>query len=130
MLWMNAFCFSESASARLSENDPLAELRGAEAHVHVLGVFEHDIEMRIAGVAWVSAALSAAPANSFHRVAIQHPVADVDGVDVLLDDDIAGEHAVLHPVAQPEHRGRQIRKIKTQRVAIVMGGAGHDVAQS
>ena len=38
---------------------------------------------------------------------LKNPVADVDDVDVLLDDDVAGERAVVNPIAQPTFpRGR------------------------
>src|SRR5260370_16627090 len=38
----------------------------------------------------------------------ENPVTDVDYVNVLLDDDVAGKRAVVDPVAQAALRGRRV----------------------
>ncbi len=50
----------------------------------------------------MSDSVAAACCCGFDGVSTDDPVAEVDDVDVLLDEDIAGEDAVPEPVAQPE----------------------------
>ena len=88
----------------------LAELRGGEADVHVARVGEDAVEVAPA-VALVRASGAPAGADRLHRVALQEPVRDVDDVDVLLHDDVAGEGLVVHPVAQAALRGARVRPV-------------------
>src|SRR6185503_15852490 len=83
------------------------ELRGGEADVHVARVGE-DAVVVAAAIALVGAAGAAGGADRLHRVRLQQPVRDVDDVDVLLDDDVAGERDVVDPVAQATRRGRRV----------------------
>ena len=76
----------------------------------VARVAEHAVEVAPA-VALVGAARAASRAHGLHRVRLQQPVGDVDDVDVLLDDDVAGEHPVVDPVAQPPLGGRGVRPV-------------------
>src|SRR5215467_1339673 len=39
---------------------------------------------------------------------VEDPVANVDGVNVLFDDDVAGEHAIVNPIAQTAFDGRRV----------------------
>ena len=39
---------------------------------------------------------------------LKNPVANVDDVNVLLNDDVAGEHAVVNPVTEPPLGGRSV----------------------
>jgi len=52
-------------------------------------------------VALVGPPGAAAGPDSLHRVPLEQPVGHVDDVDVLLDDDVAGEDPIVDPVAQP-----------------------------
>src|ERR1700735_879941 len=37
----------------------------------------------------------------FHWMSLQHPIADVDSMDILLQDDVARKYAVIQPVPEP-----------------------------
>ncbi len=54
---------------------------------------------------------------------LQYPVAYVEGVDVLLDDDIAGQHAVIEPVADAPlgRRGVVVPRVEERTVVIRLG---------
>src|SRR5436305_274109 len=54
-------------------------------------------------------AAPSAHAVDFHRVGFHHPVHDVDAVDVLFDDVIAGEPGVVEPVANLVFQVRPLR---------------------
>ena len=54
--------------------------------------------------------VAAAGGDGFEGMRAEHPVADVDDVDVLLDQDVAGEGAVPEPVAQARLIGRHARR--------------------
>ena len=43
--------------------------------------------------------VTATSGRRFHGVRTEHPIAQVDDVDILLDEDVAGEDAVPQPVA-------------------------------
>src|SRR5437879_1611651 len=76
----------------------LVKLSRVECDVNVARIAEDHVEV-IVHVPGVRADLAAAHALGFDGVGLQHPVANVDGVNVLLHDDIPGKHAVPHPVA-------------------------------
>ncbi len=86
--------------------------------------------MRIDIVAFGRAAIAAARPDGAERMRAQYPIANIDGVDILLDDDVARKHAILQPVADAQllPHGAGILRIIRQR-AIVMRGAANDVAQ-
>src|ERR1041385_622409 len=48
---------------------------------------------------------------------IQNPVADVNDVNILLDDDVAGENLVVHPVAQANFIRRSFGPLRPIDVA-------------
>src|SRR5215472_9471330 len=57
----------------------------------------------------------------------ENPVADVDDVDVLLHDNVAGQNSVANPVTEPHFFGRRLRPIGTVDVAgEIMGFAADD----
>ena len=76
----------------------------------VAGVGE-DAVVVAPGVALVGPARAAARAHRLHRVPLQEPVGDVDDVDVLLHDDVAGQRLVVDPVAQAPLGGRGGRPV-------------------
>ena len=57
----------------------------------------------VPAVADVGAHLSPAAAGGLHGVGAEEPVRDVQGMNVLLDNDVAGEGLVEDPVPQPRH---------------------------
>src|SRR5215470_10930198 len=62
---------------------------------------------------------------------LENPVADINDVNVLLDDDVAGEHAVVHPVAEAALGGRGVGPSGPVEVAAqVVGFAAGDFAES
>ena len=54
--------------------------------------------------------LAAAGAVGLERAGLEQPVADVEDVDVLLDDDVAGERLVEDPVAERGRRGSDVAR--------------------
>src|SRR5712692_8987185 len=54
-------------------------------------------------------ALAAAGCRSFQRMALENPVANVDHVNVLFHDDVAGKNTVVHPIAQAMLGRRGVR---------------------
>src|SRR5215472_19119481 len=62
---------------------------------------------------------------------LENPVADINDVNVLLDDDVSGEHAVVHPVAEAALGGRGVGPSGPVEVAAqVVGFAAGDFAES
>jgi len=61
---------------------------------------------------------------------LEDPIADVDHMDVLFDDDVTGEHAVAHPIPQPALRGRGVGPGRAIDVpGQIIGFSADDVAQ-
>src|ERR1017187_10593070 len=102
--------------------------------MNIVGILEYDVEVRVAIVArpgrLAGASVAPAAADGLQRMARQHPVADIQRMNVLLDDDIAGEHAILDPIAQPQRRplGRPCPLLR--RGAVIVGFARRDFSQS
>ena len=67
--------------------------------MHIIGIGVIDLVV-IPAVAEVGEDVAAAGRGSFERVRAEHPVAEIDDVDVLFDEDVAGEGAIPEPVAQ------------------------------
>ena len=88
--------------------------------MYVLGIGE-----RYRGVAEaiVRAPLAAARAGGFHGMSLEHPIADVDGVYILLHDNVAAEHFVMDPVAQPVHVRRSVGMRGIDVIAVIVGSA-------
>ena len=81
-------------------------------------------------VAWKVAASPAVAADGFHRVALHHPVADIDDVNILLHDDVAGKNAVVDPIAEALLGRSGVRPRRTIDIAReVMSFTTDDVAQ-
>ena len=78
----------------------------------------------IPAVADIDARLAAAGALRLDRVRLQVPVRDVDHVDVLLDDDVAGQRLVEDPVAQARRRGA-LRGLRLQAAGVVVDVPEH-----
>ena len=76
------------------------ELRRAESDVDAVGVVKNRVVVSVAVAVARRAAEAAAGGGCFQRMRLKDPVADVDDVDVLLDDDVAGEGAVIEPIAK------------------------------
>ena len=98
--------------------------------MHVAGIEEDHVEVRPVIARRFRAAFAPARADGLHGMRLQHPVANIDDVNVLLDDDIAGQNAVVQPVAQPQFGGRGFRVIgHLQERAIVVGCAASNLAE-
>ena len=84
------------------------KLRRTEGHVHIIGIVEDDVvvSVDVAIICWT--AETPARCGNLRRVVLEHPIANVNDVDVLLDDDVAGKNAVVNPVAQTFLDGRRI----------------------
>ncbi len=82
----------------------VAELRGGEADVHVIGIGEVDLVV-VPDVAGVGEDVAAAGGEGLDGMRAEDPVADVDDVDVLFEQDVAGEGAVPEPVAEARFIG-------------------------
>src|SRR5581483_4789190 len=67
---------------------------------------------------------------SLQRMRLQKPVADVDGVNVLLHDDVAGEHLVSQPVPKPRlHRAQAIERRHAGNAGVIVHLSEADGAQ-
>jgi hypothetical protein len=62
----------------------------------------------VVDIAGIRAYFAPTRARGLHRMPLQHPVANVDGVNILFHDDVAGQDAVENPVAQSAFDGRSI----------------------
>src|SRR5262249_61713250 len=61
---------------------------------------------------------------------LQDPVANVDDVDVLFDNDVAGENLVMHPIAQTDFLRRSVGPLWAVDVARkVVGFTADDFAE-
>src|SRR5207302_4173272 len=85
------------------------ELRGAERDVHAAGITEQDVVIAIAIAVIGGAALASSRGGGLHGMRLEDPVADVDYMNILLDDDVTGEHTVVHPIPQPALGGCGVR---------------------
>src|ERR1043166_6861626 len=107
----------------------LGELRGAERHLHAVGIREDGVVVAHAVAVIGGPAAPPGGRADLERMRLQHPIADVDHVNVLLDDDVAREHAVVDPVAEPPFGGRGVGPWRPGDVAReVVRLAAHDVA--
>src|SRR5262245_7692634 len=61
---------------------------------------------------------------------LQDPVANVDDVDVLFDDDVAGKNLVMHPIAETDFLQRSVGPLRAVDVAgKVVSFTADDLAQ-
>ena len=95
---------AEEAQAGVEEPS-LPNCVDAEGEVHVAGIGEVDLVV-VPAVAVMGENIAAAGGGGLERMRAEHPVAEIDDVDVLLDQDVAGEGAIPEPVAQPILVGR------------------------
>src|SRR6266567_9586970 len=77
----------------------LGKLRGAEGNVNAIGIVKEDVVIPV-DVAVGGAALAPARRRSLQGMSLENPVANVDDVNVLFHDDVAGKSAVIQPVAE------------------------------
>ena len=84
------------------------KLRRAEGDVHTIGILKDCVVIAVDVAIICRAAEPAAGGGSLQRMRLENPVANVDDVNVLLDDDVARERAVVQPVAEPPLGGRSI----------------------
>src|SRR5271163_4090346 len=82
-----------------------AVLRGGEGESHAVWIKIVDLVV-IPAIAGVAERAAAAGGDGFERVRAENPVAEVDDVDVLLDEDVSGERGEPEPVAQAVFVGR------------------------
>ena len=70
-------------------------------HARAVGVLvvNREVIVDVAEPRLLDSRLPSAHADRAHRMALEHPVGDVEVVDVLLDDVIAGEPGEVQPVA-------------------------------
>ena len=68
---------------------PLGELRGAECDVDIVGIVEQYVVISVCVAVAGGSALAAASGSSSKRVRLQNPIADIDDVNVLFQDDVA-----------------------------------------
>jgi len=110
------------------ENIVSSELGGCEGKAHVVGIGEVDLVV-IPAIAEVGEDVAAAGRGGFERVGAEHPVAEVDDVDVLLNEDVAGESAVPEPVAQAIFvRAFAFALFLSRGGRVVVTGGGDDFA--
>ena len=109
-----------------------ADLFGTEGHDEVVGEEEQQGEM-VPAVAEERAGASAA-AIGFDGVGVGDPGGDIQGVDVLLGDDIARDHAINAP--GPQTHLRVLRGFAQLAVAVlkhqaglILGIDGHQLAE-
>jgi hypothetical protein len=86
----------------------LGELRRAERNVDGTRIVEEYMIVSVGVAVGGRPAHPAAGAGSFQRMGFEDPVANVDDVNVLFHDDVAGKSAVVDPIAQAALRGRSI----------------------
>src|SRR3989449_6024376 len=102
------------------------KLGGIQADVHVVGIGQQHFEV-VPAVAAVGSDLAAAGGRRLQRVPLEDPVADVNHVDVLFHQDVAREHAVIYPVADPALDGRSIQPGgAVDRARVVVGLTASD----
>src|SRR5215212_840895 len=98
------------------------ELTGREGDPYVVGVLEHDAE-RVPARANVAELAPAGAAGGHWRLA-HDPAGDVERVDVLLRDDVPGEHAGEAPRPQPALGilGPGVLRLRLERIIRVVRG--------
>src|SRR5438067_10988431 len=76
-------------------------------------------------------AFASSGGGHFQWMALQHPIANINDVDVLFQNDVAGERTIVFPVADFQFQRRGIRSWRTVEIAgqIISFGA-NDFAQS
>ena len=77
----------------------VAELRGGKREMHVVGIEVVDLVV-VPAVAGVGEDVAASGGRGLERARAENPVAQVDDVNVLLDQNVSGERAVPEPVAE------------------------------
>src|SRR5208283_1613397 len=104
----------------------LCKLRGAESDFDAIGIMEDHVVIPV-DISISGAAQAPAGRGNFPGVRLQNPVANVNDVDVLLHDDVAGKNAVINPIAQAQLGGRSVRPGRPVNVAgeIVSFAAGN-----
>src|SRR5215472_16406864 len=74
--------------------------------------------------------LGTASGCSLHRMVLQNPVANIDGVDVLLHDDVARKRTVMHPITKAPLLRARVRPVGAPNVTRdVVRLAARDLAQ-
>jgi hypothetical protein len=117
---------SEQVDGRVKSG--IVELAGPEADLYLARVDKDRVEI-VPAIARVGANLAPARAHGAFGVPPEHPIAHVDDVDVLLDNDVAGKRALPNPVAQPLLHGRGVGPIGPVKVpAVVVSQAASDLA--
>src|SRR5439155_17824291 len=74
------------------------ELSGTESDSDVFRIIKDHIIVPV-HVAVGRTHFAAPGCHGLGGMTLQHPIADIDRVNVLFHDDIAGKHAVVHPVS-------------------------------
>ena len=98
--------------------------------MEIAGVSEVDLVV-IPAVAGVGKDVAASGGRGLQRVGAEHPVAEVDDVDVLFHQDVAGEGAKPEPVAEAVLIGRGAGvDFFFRGGSVVVAGDGADFAQA
>src|ERR1700739_3993131 len=79
---------------------PIAsELGGREGEMNISRISEIHLVV-IPAIAGMGQDVAATRGRGLQRVSAEQPVAEIDDVNILLDEDISGERAIPQPVAQ------------------------------
>src|SRR5690606_4571788 len=93
----NAFAAEESL---IHAPPPLIELGRTETYVDIVWIGVDNVEMVIA-VTMIISNLTSASSRRSYRVSPENPITDIDSMNILFNDDIAGEDSVVDPVTKP-----------------------------
>src|SRR5260370_24202092 len=108
----------------------LGKLRGAEGNVDAIGIVKDGVVISV-DVAVGRAPLAPASRGSLQGMSLENPVANVDDVNVLLHNDVAGKNAVIQPVAEATLCVRGVRPGGPVNVAgEIVSFAADDFAKS
>src|SRR5216684_4210243 len=104
MLSTNAFFFSRSANSRLDVKFPVTE-KACDSALSFAGVMGacHGSSPQIPNAPVYGdceTPLAPSRCGRFQWMRLHDPVTDVDHLNVLFDDDVAGKRAVINPITQ------------------------------
>ena len=108
-----------------------SELCGAESDIDAIQILKDDVIVAIDVAVRGGTSHASTGCGGFERVGVENPIADVDDVDVLFDDDVAREDLVVDPIAESMFFGCSIRPLRPVDVAgEVVGYAADDFSDS
>src|SRR6266704_182854 len=92
------------------------KLRRTKRDVNAIGIVEQHVVVSI-DVTVSGTPRAPAARRSFQRVGLQHPVANVDDVNVLFHDDVSGKNTVINPIAKAALHGSGVRPSRPVEIA-------------